>query len=67
MVKNKDLHFQKNEKGCSKLACVTKALHRSGDVIEQGQSYEALGAASKLCFFCMAVGRDLLKQFLLLR
>ena len=67
MVKNKSLHFQKNEKGCSKLACDTKALYRSGDVIEQGQSYKALGTASKMCFFCMAVGRQLLKQFLLLR
>ena len=67
MVKDKDLHLQKNEKGCSRLACVTKALHRSGDVIEQGQSYKALGTASKMCFFCMAVGRELLKQLLLLR
>ena len=67
MVKDKDLHFQKNEKGCSKLACVTKALHCSGDVIEQGQSYKALGTASKMCFFCMTIGRKLLKQFLLLR
>ena len=55
MVKDNDLHFQQNEKGCSKLACDTKALHRSGDVIEQGQSYKALGSASKTCFFCMAV------------